>query len=110
MAIETVFDVPVLDVALVAVNVWSPIVPVNIMPSVVRLATPEEKSPALFKTLLEPEPRPEIVPPSGLVIVTLLVEALNVVMVLLPISTAVRVLAPVKAKPSVWGLVSAKWK
>ena len=100
---------PIFESALVAVNVWLPAVPVNFMPRLVKLATPLTKSPALFN-LLTPD-RPLIVPSTGLgVMVTLLVEALNEVMVLPPESLAVKVFVPVKAVPLIWGVAATKSK
>ena len=75
------------------------------------MATPLEKSPDWLSTF---DPwRPETVPVSGEtgVTVTLLDDALKLVIVLLPMSWAVNVLIPVKAAPLVCGLakVTTKW-
>jgi len=102
--------VPVLPLAEVAVNVPPLTLPVYFNPSVVRLATPELKSAALVN--LFPPDSPDIVPVSGVtaVIVTLSIEALKLLTVLLPISCAVNVFAPVKATPSVCGDARVKTK
>ena len=102
--------VPVLlPVAEVAVNVPDPVVPVYFIPKVVIFATPELKSPAPVS--LFPPVNPDIVPESVVLIVTLFAEASKVVIVLLPISCAVRLFVPVKATPSTCGdaSVKAKW-
>ena len=66
----------------------------------VKLATPFVKSPAWLSTLLLPEPKPVIVPSAGFEVrATILVEALNAVIVFPPESLAVKVFTPVKAVP-----------
>ena len=76
------------------------------------MATPLVKSPAWLSTLAGVS-RPETVPVSGelAVMVTLLADALKVVIVLFETSWAVSVFVPVKATPSVWlaAKASAKW-
>ena len=110
--IVTLFEVPVLPEAEVPLKVPVLALPVYVMPRVVKLACPPEKSPEVLSTFPAPW-RPETVPVSGetAVIDTLLDAALKPVIVLLPTSWAVRVLVPVKATPLVWGLVKdrAKW-
>ena len=72
--IVTLPEVPVLPPP-VAVKVPVPLVPVYFIPSVVRPATPFEKSPAALRTL--PPESPEMVPERVDVIVTLVVAALK---------------------------------
>ena len=54
-----------LPLAEIAVNVPVPIVPVYLMPSEFRVATPWMKSEARFSTLLLPVPRPVMVPEAA---------------------------------------------
>ncbi|CAM3491802.1 hypothetical protein AQEC111735_12075 [Aquirufa ecclesiirivi] len=85
----------------VKVNVPDPTVPENTKLEV-KLATPEVKSPALFKIFV-PD-KPVIAPVKEVVTVTGFVEALNKE-VLPYASCAVKVLVPVKATPLFCGLV-----
>ncbi|CAM3492854.1 hypothetical protein AQEC111735_12125 [Aquirufa ecclesiirivi] len=60
----------------VNVKVPEPVTPVYFIPKAVKSATPPTKSPAWLSTLLVPEPKPLITPPSEFVTVTAFVPAL----------------------------------
>ena len=106
MLIVTLPEVPVYPPVLeVAVKVLTSAFPVYFKPRLVRFATPELKSETLFNLFVPDKPLSDPVKGELTVIVTVLVEALKVVIVLPLASCAVRVFVPVKVTPVVCGLV-----